>query len=141
MTGGRETMTRGTLVVASLLVPAALLTPQTGPITVRLSPTPNQTIRTRTSQETTMTSEQESPARGRASPPQNIHVVTTMDTTATVGPANAEGHYESHVVCDSIVATATVNGKPMPIPTPEADALTFTFFYDDRGKTIDMTGE
>src|SRR5262252_5973983 len=111
-------MARGMLVVASLLVPAALLTAQTGPITVRLSPTPNQTIRTRTSQEMTMTSEQASPAPGEAFPPQNIRMATTVDTTVTVGPANAQGQYEAHVVCDSIVATATVNETPMPIPVP-----------------------
>jgi hypothetical protein len=131
------------LVVAALLFPAALATPQPGPITIRLSPTPNQTIRTHMSQETTMTSEQESPAPEQGNAPQNIRMTMAMDTTATVGPANAQGHYESHVVCDSIETTATMNDKPMPIPGPAqaASALTFTIVYDDHGKTIDMTGE
>ncbi len=61
-------MTRGMLAVALLLVPTALLTAQTGPITVRLSPTPNQTIRTHTSQETKMTSQPEQAAPGQTIP-------------------------------------------------------------------------
>jgi hypothetical protein len=129
------------LVVASLLVPTALVTAQNSPVTIRLSPTPNQTFRTHTSQETTMTSEQEPAVPGQASAPQNVHMTMTMDTTSTVGPSDPQGHYESHVVFDSIASTATMNEKPMNMPYPNAAGTAFTLFYDELGKTIDMTGE
>lgn len=134
-------MTRGMLAVA-LLVPTALLTAQTGPITVRLSPTPNQTIRTHTSQETKMTSQPEQAAPGQVIPPQNIDMTLTTDTTSTVGPTDAQGRYEARVVCDTAVSTATLNGKPMTSPlNAEAAGLAFTLVYDEQGKVIDVTGE
>lgn len=135
-------MTRGMLAVALLLVPAAVATAQTGPITVRLSPTPNQTIRTHTSQETKMTSEQEPAPAGQAIPPQNLDMTLTADTTSTVGPADAQGRYEAHVVCDTAISTTTINGKPMANP-PNAKiaGMAFTFVYDDQGKVIDVTAD
>ena len=132
-------MTRGMFAVALLLAATLLPTPQGGPITIRLSPTPNQTIRTHTSQETTLTSEQEVPA-GQPIPPQIFHTVMTMDSTMTVGPSNEQGHYDAHVVFDSIEATSTMNDKPMTIPKPDAAGLAFTMSYDEHGKTIDMAG-
>jgi hypothetical protein len=135
-------MTRGMLSVALLLVPAALLTGQTGPVTVRLSPTPNQTIRTHTSQETKMTSEQELAPGGQAVPPQDMGMTLTTDTTSTIGPADAQGRYEAHVVCDTAMLTGTINGKPMPNPFDAKMAgLAFTFVYDDQGKVIDVTAD
>jgi len=133
-------MTRGIFALALLLAPTLLPTPQGGPITIPLSPTPNQTIRTHTSQETTMTSEQEVPA-GQAIPPQILHTTMTMDSTMTVGPSDEHGRYDAHVVLQSIEATSTMNDKPMTIPKPNAGGLAFTMSYDEHGKTIDMTGD
>lgn len=135
-------MTRGILVVVSLLVPTALLTAQTGPITVRLSPAPNQTIRTHTSLETKMTSQPEQTAPEQAMPSQNIDMTLTTDTTSTIGPTNAQGRYEARVVCDTAESTATIDGKPMTnAPKVEAAGLAFTFVYDDQGKVVDVTAE
>ena len=135
-------MTRGILVVVSLLVPTALLTAQTGPITVRLSPAPNQTIRTHTSLETKMTSQPEQTAPEQAMPSQNIDMTLTTDTTSTIGPTNAQGRYEARVVCDTAESTATIDGKPMTnAPKVEAAGLAFTFVYDNQGKVVDVTAE
>jgi hypothetical protein len=132
-------MTRGMLAVVLLLVPAARVAAQTGPITVRLSPTPNQTIHTHTSQETKMTSQPEPAASEPASPSQNMDMTLTTDTTSTVGPTDPQGRYEAHVVCDTAVSTATINGKPMPNPpTAEVAGLALTFVYNDQGKVIDV---
>jgi len=133
-------MTRGMFAVALLLAPTLLPTPQGGPITIPLSPNPNQTIRTHTSQETTMASEQEEPA-GQAIAPQILHTTMTLDSTMTVGPSNGQGRYEAHVVLDSIEATSTMNDKPMTLPKPDAAALAFTMSYDEHGKAIDISGD
>jgi hypothetical protein len=89
----------------------------------------------------TMTSEQEPSASDQASAPHNFQMTMTMDTTSTVGPSDPQGHYESRVVFDSIASTTTMNEKPMNMPYPKAAGTAFTLFYDERGKTIDMTGE
>jgi len=135
-------MTRGMLAAVLILAPATPVTAQSGPITVRLSPTPNQTIRTHTSQETKMTSEQEPAPGGPVMPPQNMDMTLTTDTTSTVGPADAKGRYEAHVVCDTAVSATTINGKPMANP-PNAKmaGLAFTFVYDEQGKVVDVTAD
>ena len=130
-------MTRGMLAAVLILAPATLVTAQSGPITVRLSPTPNQTIRMHTSQETKMTSEQEPAPGGPVTPPQNMDM-----TLSTVGPADATGRYEAHVVCDTAVSATTINGKPMTNPAyAKMAGLAFTFVYDDQGKVIDVTAD
>ena len=135
-------MKRRIVSVASLLVPAVLLTAQTDRITVRMSPAPNQTLHQRTTQVIAMTTEPKPGGTG-ALPlvPQAINMTMTMDVTSTVGPPNNQGHYEARVVCDSASMTATLNGQPMPMPqlsTEKAVGQLFTFTYDDQGKVINV---
>jgi hypothetical protein len=89
-----------------------------------------------------MTSEQEPAPGGPVMPPQNMDMTLTTDTTSTVGPADAKGRYEAHVVCDTAVSATTINGKPMANP-PNAKmaGLAFTFVYDEQGKVVDVTAD
>jgi hypothetical protein len=73
-------------------------------------------------------------------PPRNVHMTSTADMTMTVGPTDNKGHYESRVVCDTISGTSTMDGQAMTMPSPMTQAAghTFTVFYDDQGKVIDV---
>jgi len=132
------------LAIALLVAAPGLLAAQTDPITIRLGPAPNQTLHGRTVQDMTMSIAPDPAAAAMLPiPATSIQISMTIDTTATVGPADGAGHYESRMVCDNVSGTTTVNGKPAPfaMPTAAITGQAFTFFYDDAGRVIDVKAE
>ena len=97
--------------VASFLA-VLLLVPQTQRVVVRLAPSPNQTLRLRTSEDVSMTSEHDPAESGAPIPPENVHLTFATDMTFTVGSPDTDGRYEARVVCDTVATTATLNGQP-----------------------------
>jgi hypothetical protein len=128
--------------VASILLSAALLTAQTGRITVRMSPAPNQTLRQHMTIAMTMATEPDAtadaaPSRsGRSMPPQQLSTTTTMDVTTVVGPTDDRGYYDARVVTDGAAVTMTLSGKPAPAAMERAGGLAMIFHYDDQGQVI-----
>jgi len=136
------------LAIALLVVgPSALLSAQVERLTIRMVPAPNQTFHVRTSMDTTMSVTPDPSAAGAVSiPPVNTKMITVAEHTSTVGPTDAQGHYEARVVCDSATYSATLNGQPMPAngqpmpgaPPAEIIGAVITFTYDDAGKVLDV---
>lgn len=134
-------MTRRSLVVASLLLPAAVLAAQSERITVRMAPAPNQTIHLRTTQEIVMTTDAPMPA-GSVPPTLSGPMTATMivESTSAVGPTDHDGHYSARMSIDHASATVVMNAKSMPLP-PVPDNVArpvITFSYDQDGKVIDV---
>ena len=134
--------------IASLAVlPSALLSAQVDRITIRMIPAPNQTLHVRTLMETTMNAVTD-PSSGRSLPipPMSTNIKTVTDSTSTVGPTDAQGHYQARVVFDTASYTAMLNGQPMPAngqavpgsPPAELIGAAMTFSYDDQGKVVDV---
>jgi hypothetical protein len=133
-------MTFRLLALVSLLIPATLVSAQSERVTVRMAPAPNQTLHLRTTQDMAMTTE----TSGDGSAPFSAMAVklhNVVDVTSAVGPTDNKGHYTAKMTIDSIVATATMNGRELPLPMVAAEAAkqVITFSYDDQGKVIDVS--
>jgi hypothetical protein len=135
-------MTHRSLVLASIVLPTAMLAAQTERITVRMAPAPNQTIHLRTTQQMVMTIDAQMPA-GSAVPGLSGPVTMTMaiDSTSAVGPTDSDGHYSAKMSIDHATSTIVMNGKPMPLPAmfDAAAKPVIVFSYDQDGKVIDVT--
>jgi hypothetical protein len=132
-------MTFRLLALVSLLIPGTLVSAQSERVTVRMAPAPNQTLHLRTTQDMAMTTE----TSGDGSAPFSAMAVklhNVVDVTSAVGPTDNDGHYTAKMTIDSIVATATMNGRELPLPMVAAEAAkqVITFSYDDHGKVIDV---
>ncbi len=132
-------MTFRLLALVSLLIPATLVGAQSERVTVRMAPAPNQTLHLRTTQDMAMTTE--TSGDGSATfPAMAVKLHNVVDATSAVGPTDNDGHYTAKMTIDSIVATATMNGRELPLPMVAAQAAkqVITFSYDDQGKVIDV---
>ena len=130
--------------LASMLLPAALLSAQTDRVTVRLSPAPNQTLHQHVTVAMVMTTSFDPAAPGAtAMPPQQVEMTTTADVTTTVGATDGRGYYDARVVSENTAATMTMNGKTMPAPAglPGMAAPVMIFHYDDQGRPLGVGPE
>ena len=138
-------MKRRLLAIGFLVVPAMVLGAQTERLTIRMIPSPNQTLHVRTRTDMTMTVTPDPAAdAARSMPPVATSMVTNAEHTTTVGPTDEHGHYSARVLCDSVSYTVTINGKPGPVPADMADRLVgqvVTFSYDDQGKILKVDTE
>ena len=135
-------MTLRLLALVSLLIPATLAGAQSERVTVRMAPAPNQTLHLRTTQDMAMTTE--TSGDGSATfPAMAVKLHNVIDATSAVGPTDNNGHYTARMTIDSIVATATMNGRELPLPmvAEQAAKQVITFSYDDQGKVIDVALE
>jgi hypothetical protein len=131
------------LVIALLLLPSTLIA-QVGPVTVRMAPAPNQTLRIRTLQETVVTVEPDRLSGSKLPiPAMTINMTIAMEHTSTVGPTDAQGRYESRMVVDHTTSTMTMNGQPSPVQMPmeKIAGTAMTFVYDSDGKVVDVRTE
>jgi len=80
------------LALASVVMSAPLVTAQTERITVRMAPSPNQTVRQHMTIAVAMTTDPDTlPAGAPAAAEQAFSMKTTMDVTSTVGPTDGRG--------------------------------------------------
>lgn len=131
--------------VRSLIVFAAgsaLLAAQAEPLTIRLAPAPNQTIRMRMAQETSMDVEPTDPA---TSPnlAMKLGMTMSMATTTETGAADEQGRVEARMTFDDVTFETTMNGQPAPMPPPRAQfaGRVFTFVYDREGQMVDFKAD
>jgi hypothetical protein len=133
-------MTRSRLGLTFLLALTAVpLAAQSERVTIRLSPTPNQTTQTRAAQDVVMTTEAERAADGaRARPAMTMNMHMDLESTSAVGPTDDRGYYSSQMTIDRMTMTMTMNGQPMPSQAALADAArrVVTVSYDDQGQIL-----
>jgi hypothetical protein len=135
-------MTRARLVFTILAFTAVPLAAQSQRLTIRLSPTPNQTTRLRSAQDLVMTTDAEAAAGGvPALPAMTMNMHTEIESTSAVGPTDDRGYYSSQMTIDHVSMTMTMNGQPMPSAPALADVATraVTISYDDQGKILDTS--
>jgi hypothetical protein len=129
--------------IVALMVVAPVRAAQPERIIVRMTPTPNQTIHTRATQETTMEIEPDATAPASLPmPAMNLVMTMTMGHTMTVGAPNEQGHYEARITLEEMTGTTTMNGQPAPFPIAVAKLAgqTITVTYDQEGKPVDVGG-
>lgn len=129
--------------IVALMVVAPVRAAQPERITVRLTPTPNQTIHTKATQETTMDIEPDATAPSSLPIPTMSLVITmAMGHTVTVGAPNEQGRYEARMTLEEMTGTTTKNGQPAPFPIPSAKLTgqVITITYDQEGKPMDVGG-
>jgi hypothetical protein len=137
-------MTQRRLVLALLAMLASTaprLLAQSERLTIRLSPTPNQTTKLRSAQDTVMTTEGDAATDGAPPFPMAMTMHMEMEVTSAVGPTDDRGQYSSQMTMDHIATTMTMNGQSMPSPVSTADIEkhVVTFSYDDQGKILDVS--
>jgi hypothetical protein len=87
-----EIMKLSRLLIVALLVVAPVRAAQPERITVRMTPAPNQTFHTRTSQEISM---EMSPDPTAATSDVNATMTIAMGQTVTIGAPNEQGRYDA----------------------------------------------
>jgi hypothetical protein len=132
-------------IVAAMLASPVLVAAQTAPITIRLAPAANQSVRMRTQQQTTITIE---PVEGAPAatpfPAMTLGMTMSMLATLDVGAADDEGRVEARITYDDVKADMTMNGVPAPMPAnPVAQIAdrTFTLVYDRDGRIVDFKAD
>ena len=115
---------------------------QSEKITVRLAPTPNQTVKMRMIQDMQM--ELSMPGAPAIPGMQGMKLGTKSVSAITqkVGPANAAGITETEVTFDESSIETTVNGQPMPMAGATSDLAgkKIVIVTDKDGKAIDVKG-
>jgi hypothetical protein len=112
-------MTFRLLALFSLLASATLSGAQSERVTVSMAPAPNQTLHLRTTQDMAMTTETDGDG---SAPAMVVNMHNVVDATSAVGPTDNDGHYTARMTIDSIVATATMNGRELPLPAAAMQA-------------------
>ena len=115
---------------------------QSEKISLRTLPQPNQTVRTRTVQETDV----EISFDGNSSLPAAAMVPVKLATKTVVvivqrsGPANAEGQIEAEITYEEVSSETTMNGQPMPANNPSGTFIgkKVTVTFDKQGSVLDI---
>src|SRR6185436_18919714 len=104
---------RATIVAAGIVVSVVAAGAQERIVLPR-GPSPDQTVRSRTTQDMSITLE---PAEaGGAIPTMVMAMKSVIAQTMTVGPLDANRRYEAGVSIDDATVEMTMNGAPMPMP-------------------------
>ena len=121
-------------------------------ITVPRGPAPGQTVRSRVTQDMTMTIEPAEPGAGAPSsgpgtavpaiPPMTMAMRMVIAQTMTVGPLDDQRKYRATIAIEDATADMTMNGSPMPMPggLPLARGQLFTIQYDESRNVSDVSG-
>jgi hypothetical protein len=135
---GKGHMARSSLAISAWLL-SVTLSAQGERITVRMAPTPNQTLHVRTTQETV--TEAQSPAGDSPFPAVTMSMV--IESTSTVGAADRDGSYTAKMTVDRMSVTGAMNGKPMTLPAMFDETLrpVITWSYDRDGKVLDVAAD
>jgi hypothetical protein len=119
------------LAAAALLAHAPAATAQPERITIRMSPTPNETV----NRHMTIAA-----ALERA-PDTRIETTTAMDIMAVVGPADSRGDYDARIFTSNISTTTVPDQSVSTQPATPPDTPAVVFHYDNLGRTTSASVE
>lgn len=132
-------------IAAAMLAYPAFVAAQTAPLTIRLTPTANQTLHMRMGQQTTFEIE---PVDGAPAPiplpAMTLGMTMTIVATLDVGAADDQGRVEARLTYDDIKADITMNGVPSPMPANPVAQMAgrvFTLVYDREGQIVDFKAD
>ena len=128
--------------VASLAVVPLVLAAQGEKVSLRPVPAPNQTIKSKVTQEMDLelTTTGMPADAGIAQGPRKLLGRTVFEATQTVGSLDAEGRVSVDFTYDQVSAEITMDGRANPPPNT-LDSLkgkTFTMIFDAQGKVVDF---